>query len=294
MFYLSSGANLGPMQPLAELYDAPFFASLRDGTRKSASVVVPLLIDLVRPRNVADIGCGAGLWLAAFRECGVTDVLGVDGAWVPAAEREIPEELFLERDLAQPLSLDRTFDLALCLEAAEHLPPEAAVPFVESLTRVAPIIVFSAAIPRQGGTGHFNEQWPSYWVKLFASCGYECLDLLRERLWTNDAVETWYRQNMLCFVAGDRPELRARLAGAGSVARPLDIVHPGVFLARDDLLKQRLEHSTRKLENLEYKLRQFRDELTSIKESRSWRFVEAMRPALNTAKWVSSHLRFGG
>lgn len=282
------------MQPLTELYDAPFFESLRDGTRKSAAVVVPLLIDLVRPRNVVDIGCGAGLWLAAFRESGVTDVLGVDGAWVPAAEREIPEELFLERDLAQPLSLDRAFDLALCLEAAEHLPPEAAVPFVESLTRVAPIIVFSAAIPRQGGTGHFNEQWPSYWAKLFASYGYECLDLLRERLWTNAAVETWYRQNMLCFVAGDRPDLRARLAGAGSVARPLDIVHPDVFLVRDNSLNQRLEHSTRKVEILENKLRQCRDELTSIKESRSWRFLEAVRPALNTAKWVSSHLRFGG
>lgn len=280
------------MQPLTELYDAPFFESLRDGTRKSAAVVVPLLIDLVQPRNVIDIGCGAGLWLAAFRESGVTDVLGVDGAWVPAAEREIPEELFLERDLAQPLSLDRAFDLALCLEAAEHLPPEAAVPFVESLTRVAPIIVFSAAIPRQGGTGHFNEQWPSYWAKLFASYGYECLDLLRERLWTNAAVETWYRQNMLCFVAGDRPDLRARLAG--SVARPLDIVHPDFFLARDNSLNERLEHSTRKAEILENKLRQCRDELTSITESRSWRFLEAVRPALNTAKWVSSHLRFGG
>jgi SAM-dependent methyltransferase len=289
------------MQPLAELYDASFFELLRDGTRKSASVVVPLLIDFFRPRSVVDIGCGAGLWLAAFRECGVTDVLGVDGAWVPATEREIPEELFLERDLAQPLSLDRTFDLVLCLETAEHLPHEAAVPFVESLTRVAPIIVFSAAIPRQGGTGHFNEQWPSYWAKLFASCGYECLDLLRDHLWANDAVEAWYRQNMLCFVARDRPDLRASLANAGSVARPLDIVHPGIFLPRPDPLRHRLEHLEDKLRqcrdeltSIEYKLRQCRDELTSIKESRSWRFLEAVRPALNAAKWVSSRLRFKG
>ncbi|MGH6841445.1 MAG: hypothetical protein ACREDV_05045, partial [Methylocella sp.] len=198
-------------------------------------------------------------------------------------------------------SLNRTFDLALCLETAEHLLPEAAVPFVESLTRVAPVIVFSAAIPRQGGTGHFNEQWPSYWAKLFASRGYECLDLLRDYLWANDAVEVWYRQNMLCFVARDRPDLRAGFAHAGSVARPLDIVHPGLFLNRDDSLTHRLEHLTHdlehlehKLEHLENKLRQCRDELASIKESRSWRFLEAVRPALNAAKWVSSRLRFGG
>ena len=66
-----------------------------------------------------------------------------------------------QRDLAQPLQIDRRFDLALSLEVAEHLPPECGSEFVQTLTDLSSVILFSAAIPFQGGTDHLNEQWPS-------------------------------------------------------------------------------------------------------------------------------------
>jgi SAM-dependent methyltransferase len=286
--------TLGLMNSPAEPYNAEFFQSLRDGIRRSASVVVPLLIDICRPQSVVDIGCGTGHWLAAFRERGVADVLGVDGPWVPRAQREIPEDLFLEHDLARPFSLDRSFDLALCLEAAEHLPPEAALPLVESLTRIAPIVAFSAAIPHQGGDGHVNEQWPSYWAKLFASCGYDCVDSLRQRLWADDAVEFWYRQNMLCLLARDRRKLPSGLACADAMPQPLDIVHPIIYLRTVANLKRhehnlcefrvKLASANEKLTSTRMELTSAKNELTSIKGTRVWRVYQAVRPALAAAK----------
>src|SRR5690242_16630203 len=107
-------------------YDRAFYERHRTGSGSSAEVVAPLVFAWVRPRSVVDVGCGMGTWLAAFRRRGVEDVVGVDGSPVPPDLLQIPPDRFLVRDLSKPLDLGRTFDLALCLEVAEHLPKESA------------------------------------------------------------------------------------------------------------------------------------------------------------------------
>jgi len=100
-----------------------------------------------------------------FAEAGITDYLGVDGSYVPADMLLIPRDRFLAHDLTQPLQLPDRYDLAVSLEVAEHLPASCAEAFVESLTNLAPVVFFSAAVPFQGGTTHVNEQWPEYgWI----------------------------------------------------------------------------------------------------------------------------------
>ena len=101
----------------------------------------------------------------------------------------------------RPLALGRSFDLAVALEIAEHLPDSAAECFVESLTGLAPAVLFSAAIPGQGGTGHLNERWPEYWSRLFAAAGFDPIDALRPRIWHDERVEVWYAQNTFLYVA---------------------------------------------------------------------------------------------
>jgi hypothetical protein len=175
------------------------------------------------------VGCGTGLWLAAFKAAGVADYLGIDGDYVERRLLVIEPERFLGRDLTQPLDVGRRFDLAVCLEVAEHLPPASAGTLVGSLVRLAPVILFSAAIPYQMGEGHVNEQWPEYWRDQFAAHGYVVVDALRDRLWENKDVETWYRQNLLFYGERDRladyPRLRAELERAGE-GRMLSRVHP--------------------------------------------------------------------
>ena len=141
-------------------YSLEYFARINDGSRNSADVVVPLVTRLVQPTSVIDVGCGTGQWLAAFKRHGVSDVLGVDGPYVERKQLEIGQQEFLPHDLEQPLWIDREFDLALSLEVAEHLSDSIAEQFVETLSRLAPVVLFSAAVPGQGGEKHVNEQWP--------------------------------------------------------------------------------------------------------------------------------------
>jgi SAM-dependent methyltransferase len=189
--------------------------------------VAPLVIDLVAPRSVVDVGCGEGGWAAAFRDGGVEDVWGVDGDYVDRSKLRIASERFLARNLEEPLRLDRTFDLVVSLEVGEHLPERCARPFVGSLTELAPVILFSAAICGQGGTHHVNEQWPEYWAALFAERGYLCFDAIRRGIWDDREVAWWYRQNTFLYVRESELAKYPRIAAiAPDGALPMRVVHP--------------------------------------------------------------------
>jgi len=210
------------------LYDRKYFERRAAGSASSAARVVPEVIRLTSPRSVIDLGCGTGEWAAEFQKSGVTDVAGVDGDYIDRNMLKIAPQLFLARDLRNPLSLDRTFDLALALEVAEHLPPARAEGFVADLTALAPVVLFSAAIPHQNGTDHVNEQWPGYWARMFAKHSYVALDCLRSRFWNDTRVQWWYCQNMILYARSDRVEASPVLKGILDQQPPavLSLVHP--------------------------------------------------------------------
>ena len=158
------------------------------GPTISAKVIVPLVMDLVRPASVVDVGCGTGVWLAQFVEAGVSTWLGLDGDYVNRADLRIDPQTFQAADLAEPQRLDQRFDLAVSLEVGEHLPEEAAAILVGSLVAAAPVVLFSSAIPGQGGNHHINEQWPEYWAELFEQQNYVTADVIRPKVWDNESV----------------------------------------------------------------------------------------------------------
>jgi SAM-dependent methyltransferase len=214
-------------------YTPRFFAWGLERTRTSAETIVPLVIERVRPRSVVDLGCGTGVWLEAFARHGIEDYVGVDGDWVPRDELRIPAERFVAARLDRPLDLGRRFDLAVTLEVAEHLPEHRADVFVRNVVQHAPCVLFSAAIPHQGGTDHVNEQWPDYWAGRFAAHGYVAVDAIRPLVWSKPDVFAFYRQNVLVFatpqVIAERPLLaqdRERTVDA-----QLSVVHPELLVA---------------------------------------------------------------
>ena len=202
-------------------YSEKFYRELAS-TRESAAEILPIVIELLKPSSIADVGCGSGHWLAAASELGVTNVLGVDGDWVKESQLAIPPEKFVAHDLSTPLKLGRRFDLALSLEVAEHLPESAAGTFIHNLCSAADVVLFSAAIPGQGGRHHVNEQWPAYWADLFQDAGYHCYDVLRPRIWNNPRVAWYYAQNCMIFARTNVPSL-------GTPTRPLALVHPTLW-----------------------------------------------------------------
>jgi SAM-dependent methyltransferase len=214
--------------PLGSTYDAGFYETLDAQVRSSAEVIVPIAIDLLHPVSVLDVGCGRGTWLAAFSQAGVAEILGLDGPHITAADLEIPEPAFVAHDLTQPFDLGRRFDLAVSLEVGEHLPADVAPAFVASLVAAAPAVLFSAAIPFQGGAGHVNERWPSYWSDLFAVHGFVPVDAVRPAVWADEQVAFWYAQNTILYVSSAHAGLEALRARAARADRTLDLVHPAL------------------------------------------------------------------
>jgi trans-aconitate methyltransferase len=184
-----------------DIYSKDFFAAQFTGALESARVIVPLVCDLIHPRRVVDIGCGRGAWLRAFHENGADCIRGFDGDYVDRFSLLIPQESFISADLAELTSLSANYDLAVCLEVLEHLSAKSGRNLVIALTEAAPVVLFSAAMPGQGGTGHVNEQWPEYWQKLFSERGFHLLDPIRPLIRDNQKVKFWYRQNILMFAS---------------------------------------------------------------------------------------------
>jgi SAM-dependent methyltransferase len=207
-------------------YTPEFYESQQDGSLRSARRVLPFVFDLIRPRSVVDVGCGVGTWLRAAQELGVESVLGLDGDYAGRNALKISSRDFLAHDLRQPIELERTFDMAICLEVAEHLPSEAAPVLVNSLVKLAPVVLFSAAIPWQGGNSHLNEQWPDYWQELFATHTYRFCDPLRLALWNDAQVEWWYAQNIFLVASGPFVDSSPGLVASLSIPR---LIHPELW-----------------------------------------------------------------
>ena len=193
-------------------YSDDFYRRLQRGVNESANVLLPMVLDLVRPRSIIDVGCGQGVWLDVCQQLGIETIFGVDGPHVNSSDLKISKDDFLAADLCEPLDLDRQFDLAMSLEVAEHLPENAAESFVKTLTTLAPVVLFSAAIPFQRGTHHVNEQWPDYWAKWFGQQGYLPIDCLRSELWKEENVEWWYAQNVMLYVKQSHQSNREKLS----------------------------------------------------------------------------------
>jgi SAM-dependent methyltransferase len=184
------------------VYNNDFYDYISQGSRRSAEVIVPLILNEIELHSVLDVGAGKGAWLAEWMNQGITDACAVDGAYVDTERLMIPAANFHPHDLAIPLHLGRRFDLVQSLEVAEHLPEGRAGDFVDTLVSHGDVVLFSAAVRHQGGEYHLNEQPPEYWQRKFAARDYACFDWLRPLLAGHPAVKPWYRFNTLLYANG--------------------------------------------------------------------------------------------
>ena len=183
-------------------YGSDFYRFLASFALRSARRIIPKLTAVVSVRSVVDFGCGQGAWLSAWAEAGAS-VTGVDGPYIDRRHLLIDSRDFRADDLVAPIDLGRRFDLVQSLEVAEHLPAVKAEQFVDTLTAHGSHILFSAAVPGQGGENHVNEQPPDYWRTLFRERGYAAFDYLRPLICDDPAIARWYRFNSILYVRDD-------------------------------------------------------------------------------------------
>lgn len=185
------------------VYSSEFFDYIDAGSRASAGIVSRLLINEIPIGSLLDVGSGHGAWAAEWTCAGVSDVVAVDGDYVKLDQLAIPRSKFVAHDLSRSLDLGRRFELVQSLEVAEHISAEFADIFVENLVRHGDVILFSAAVPHQGGEHHVNEQPPQYWRARFAAHGYRVFDWVRPQIADNREVKAWYRYNSLIYANAD-------------------------------------------------------------------------------------------
>lgn len=196
------------------IYDEDFYSQQYEGSLKSAREIL-CEIKKIFPQiqSVVDVGCGVGTWLKAWKEINENmTILGLDGNKVTQSYSFLKSNEYQQVDLTDNVSSiiknlnlgGGGYDLVQSLEVAEHLDKQYSKNFVTLLTSLSKIILFSAAIPYQGGVHHVNEQPPKYWADLFMDHDYFCFDILRDCLWNNTNIDYWYRQNILLFIHKDK------------------------------------------------------------------------------------------
>ena len=196
------------------LYNDGFFESLKNINLSQAKAIVPIICNLVDFESAVDFGCGVGCWLRAFQDYRYLEKIhGLDGEWLRGKELLIDENNVEYVDLSEHIELKEKYDLVISLEVAEHLPAASADSFVDNLTLAGDVILFSAAIPYQGGTGHINEQWPDYWDKKFYERGFVCFDVVRPLCWDDDNAGI-YRQNIFLYVHKSKIDQHPKLLEA--------------------------------------------------------------------------------
>ena len=208
---------------------APMYRDLDGelGSGLAASIIVPMLVDKIRPSSVLDLGAGVGSFLKAFLEQGVDDVAGVDLCLFEPELFVVDPSLIEPGDLNEPVHRGRRYDLAISLEVGGYLPDHDVL--VDSLVRHAPVVVLSAAIPGQDLLHQPHGAFPSSWAARFGARDYVLIDAFRPVLWDDDRLPFWFRQNMLMFVHRPHLEANAHLAAPAGVPPFLDVVHPMLY-----------------------------------------------------------------
>lgn len=216
-------------------YTSAYFEEISKNSLQSAKEIIPLIFSYITPKSIIDIGCGTGAWLSVWQEYGVTDILGIDGNYINRDHLLINSDNFLAAELEEYITIKRHFDLVMSLEVAEHIKPEFASNFIRTLCNSGDVVLFSAAIPNQGGVLHYNEQYPHYWIEKFKEFGFLPYDCIRREIWENTKIDVNYRQNLLFFIQMEKTGLYPAITKENNIVLPL--VHPLHFQHKQDVIK---------------------------------------------------------
>lgn len=146
-----------------------------------------------KTRNVADFGCGLGLYIKDLRLAGIR-AGGFDGN---PATREISEGRCAQADLSSEHDFGTDWGWVFSFEVAEHIPRQFEAAFLNNLDRHAcDGVIISWA--NQWGIGHVNNRPPEEVQQLFEELGFEKLHWGTSALREAAKLE-WFKTNVQVF-----------------------------------------------------------------------------------------------
>ncbi|KVR27843.1 hypothetical protein WK15_11830 [Burkholderia ubonensis] len=285
----------GRTNTLGTFYTDEFYSGQSDGSLRSARAILRGIFDMFPIGSVLDVGCGVGSWLRAASDLGARSIIGVDGDYVNRSQLKINTSSFRARNLERPLKLDaadpQTFDLVISLEVAEHLDAKHSEQFVRNLVAYGDLVLFSAAIPQQGGVNHVNEQWPAYWAEHFNKVGFDCFDLIRMAIWSDDSIDWWYAQNTVVYARRGSQKYTTLAALCEPSISPVALVHPkkladAYYWALRDLddatakrrdIEAQLSEQQSRISDISNELEAARSAQETMLQSHSWRVTKPLR-----------------
>lgn len=281
------------------VYNDKFYEHESQTASQSAHYIISSLLEELRfnPTSVIDIGCGLGDFLAEFMKLGVNDTLGIEGEYLAIDKIKVPREHILLHDLREKLIINRRFDLAVCLEVAEHIDEKNSDNLIETLTSASSVILFSAATPGQGGDQHVNEQWPQYWQDKFIKYNYLLIDNLRAKIWDNNEIAWWYRQNIMIACKIDKITSlikKDKTSFILPVSHPISIEykHNQAMNSIQDL-EERLRASRSDNNQAMNNIQDLKDQLSQYEHSKSWLITKPLRNIVKNTKNIYETIFMG-
>lgn len=254
-----------------------------DRLRQASQTVtetVAVLMTIVTPSSVVDMGSEDPTWVSSVSAGGVDDVLLVRPPLDPALSAD--DFPTLAHDLRLPLRLTRRFDLAIAVGVAERLPSSSAELFVRTLCNAAEVVAFAAVMPGLAPPGTANARWAAWWDSLFEPHGYVPHDVARPLLWEREEVDLKVRQGLVLYAPNGR---------FTAVSLPCEVqrsvVHPETYVSALATLEAR-RHSqlaifTEQILGLEVQLARLAEENRQLTEQlqaeRVFREEESPTPA---------------
>jgi SAM-dependent methyltransferase len=238
------------------------------------------------PPRVLDAGCALGLLVEALR------TRGLDAEGIDVSEYAIQQAHESVRPYCRVGSaadeLDGRYDLIVCIEVLEHMPPEQAEAAVANFCRHTGDVLFSSSATDYGEATHVNVHPPEHWAELFARHGF-----LRDVEFDASFVTPWavrYRRRTEAVprIVRDYERAFARVAIERSELRGQVVRFDREILtaaAETPRLRDQLAAVNRQLLDTQHQLNAARDRIFHMERSAFWRLREL---------WVSIKSAFGG
>jgi SAM-dependent methyltransferase len=127
--------------------------------------------------KVIDVGCLNGYIMESLRQGGVKEIFGTDISYFLAVEKNLNPEFLTGitvGDFSQNNYPSAAFDVVVCMEVLEHIPPEVTQKFVAELARITKpdgILLISTSEDWQADDTHINCRNRAEWYYEFGRVG---------------------------------------------------------------------------------------------------------------------------